>query len=147
METRVAMVTGGNRGIGFEICRQLAKRGGLRVVLTARDETKGGAAAQKLRDEGLDVECCPLDVTSERSVRALADHLAATHQRCDILVNNAGIMADPRGSRVPDSRLQTWRETLETNLIGPLIIIQALVPLMKKHRYGRIVNLSSGQGQ
>lgn len=147
MDKRVAVVTGGNRGIGFEICRQLAKRGSLRVVLTARDETKGGAAAKKLRDEGLDVECRPLDVTSERSVRALADHLAATHQRCDILVNNAGVMADPRGSRVLDSRLQTWRETLNTNLIGPLMIIQALVPLMKKHRYGRIVNLSSGQGQ
>jgi NAD(P)-dependent dehydrogenase (short-subunit alcohol dehydrogenase family) len=147
MDKRVAVVTGGNRGIGFEICRQLARRDDVRVVLTARDKAKGTAAAKKLREERLDVEACQLDVTSERSVRALADHLAATHQRCDILVNNAGIMADPRGSRVLDSRLQTWRETLETDLIGPLLLIQALVPLMKRHGYGRIVNLSSGQGQ
>jgi len=144
---RVAVVTGGNRGIGLEICRQLAKRGGVRVVLTARDEAKGRAAANKLRDEGLDVESSPLDVTSERSVKALADHLAGTLKRGDVLVNNAGILADPRGSRVLDSRVATYREALETNLIGPLMLIQALVPLMKSHGYGRIVNLSSGQGQ
>ena len=144
---RVAVVTGANRGIGFEICRQLARRGGMRVVLTARNEAKGGAAAKKLRSDGLDVDSHVLDVADEASIRALAGWLEATCKRCDVLVNNAGIMADPRGSRVLDSRLQTWRETLETNLIGPLILIQALVPLMKKHRYGRIVNLSSGQGQ
>jgi NAD(P)-dependent dehydrogenase (short-subunit alcohol dehydrogenase family) len=144
---RVAVVTGGNRGIGFEICRQLARRGGIRVVLTARDETQGGAATKKLRGDGLDVDFHVLDVTSEGSIRTLAGWLEATCKRCDVLVNNAGIMADPRGSRVLDSRLQTWRDTLETNVIGPLLLIQALVPLMKKHRYGRIVNLSSGQGQ
>lgn len=144
---RVAVVTGANRGIGFEICRQLAKRGGMRVVLTARDETQGGAATKKLRGDGLDVDFHVLDVTSEGSIRTLAGGLEATCKRCDVLVNNAGIMADPLGSRVLDSRLQTWRDTLETNLIGPLLLIQALVPLMKKHRYGRIVNLSSGQGQ
>jgi NAD(P)-dependent dehydrogenase (short-subunit alcohol dehydrogenase family) len=77
----------------------------------------------------------------------LADWLAATHGRCDILVNNAGIVADPRGSRVLDSKLATYRETLDTNLLGPLLLAQALVPLMKKNRYGRIVNISSGQGQ
>ncbi len=146
-DRRVAVVTGANRGIGFEICRQLARRGGIRVVLTARDETKGNAAAKKLGDEGLEVEYRPLDVTSERSVRALADGVTESYGRCDVLVDNAGIMADPRGSRVLDSRLQAWRETLETNLVGPLLLIQALVPLMKKHRYGRIVNMSSGQGQ
>ncbi len=146
-DRRVAVVTGANRGIGFEICRQVAKRGDFRVVLTARDEKKGGAAAKQLRDEGLEVELHPLDVTSERSVRALAAWVETNCKRCDVLVNNAGIMADPRGSRVLDSRLQAWRETLETNLVGPLLLIQALVPLMKKHRYGRIVNMSSGQGQ
>jgi NAD(P)-dependent dehydrogenase (short-subunit alcohol dehydrogenase family) len=147
MDRRVAVVTGGNRGIGFEICRQLARRGGLRVVLTARDATKGGEAAKKLRDEGLDVDFHALDVANGESIRAFAGWLESTRKRCDVLVNNAGVMADPRGSRVLDSRLQTWRETLDTNLIGPLMMIQALVPLMKKRRYGRIVNLSSGQGQ
>ena len=119
----------------------------MRVVLTARDEARGNAAAKKLRGDGLDVDFCVLDVMNVASIRALAGWVEATHKRCDVLVNNAGIMADPRGSRVLDSRLQTWRDTLETNLIGPLLLIQALVPLMKKNGYGRIVNVSSGQGQ
>ncbi len=147
MVTRVAVVTGANRGIGFEICRQLGRHGGVRVVLTARDATKGNAAARKLRDEGLGVEFHPLDVTSEPSVKTFAGWLEATCKRCDILVNNAGVMLDPRGSRVLDSKVKTYHDTLETNLIGPLLLIQALAPLMKKNGYGRIVNLSSGQGQ
>jgi len=144
---RVAVVTGANRGIGLEICRQLGRRSGIRVFLTARDGTKGNAAAQKLRDEGLDMEFYPLDVTNEQSVTTFAGWLEATCKRCDVLINNAGVMADPRGSRVLDSRPATYRETLETNLLGPLMLIQALVPLMRKGGYGRIVNVSSGQGQ
>ena len=144
---RIAVVTGANRGIGFEICRQLAKLGGIRVVLTARDGAKGQAAAKKLRGEGLDVESHVLDVTSEAGIRAFAGWMTGDHKRCDILVNNAGVMIDPRGSRVLDSTLETWRETLDTNLIGPLLLMQTLAPIMKKNRYGRIVNMSSGQGQ
>ena len=147
MDKRVAVVTGGNRGIGFEICRQLAKRGDVKIVLTARDEKKGNAAAKKLRGDGLEADFHVLDVTDEASIHALAGWLETSCKRCDVLVNNAGIMADPRGSRVLDSRLETWHDTLATNLIGPLLLIQALVPLMKKHGYGRIVNMSSGQGQ
>lgn len=147
MGKRVAVVTGGNRGIGLEICRQLAKRPGIRVVLTGRDEAKAKTAAKKLREEGLEVDSHPLDVTSEMSVKTFAGWLADTCKRCDILVNNAGVLLDPRSSRVLDSRGETWRDTLETNLLGPLRMIQALAPLMKKNRYGRIVNVSSGQGQ
>jgi len=147
MDKRVAVVTGANRGIGLEICRQLARRQDLRVVLTARNEAKGSAAAQKLRDEGLDVEFYPLDVTSEQSVKTFADWLEGTCKRCDILVNNAGIVADPRGSRFLDSKLAIYRQALDTNVFGPLLLAQALVPFMKKNRYGRIVNISSGQGQ
>jgi NAD(P)-dependent dehydrogenase (short-subunit alcohol dehydrogenase family) len=147
MDKRVAVVTGGNRGIGLEICRQLAKQGGIRVVLASRDGKKGEAAAQLLRDEKLDVESHVLDVTREVSVRTFADWLEGGHKRCDILVNNAGVMLDPRGSRVLDSKVKTYHDALETNLIGPLMMIQALAPLMKKNGYGRIVNVSSGQGQ
>jgi NAD(P)-dependent dehydrogenase (short-subunit alcohol dehydrogenase family) len=146
-DQRIAVVTGGNRGIGFEICRQLAKRGGVRVILAARDEKKGNAAAKKLRGDGLEVDFHVLDVADEASIAALAGWLETTCKRCDVLVNNAGIMADPRSSRVLDSRLETWRETLATNLMGPLLLIQALAPLMKRSGYGRIVNISSGQGQ
>ena len=147
MDKRIAVVTGGNRGIGLEIARQLARQPGIRVVLTAREEAKARAAAKKLRDEGLEVDSHPLDVTSEMSVKTFAGWLESACKRCDILVNNAGVMLDPRGSRVLDSKLVTWRDTLETNLVGPLLLAQALAPLMKRNGYGRIVNVSSGQGQ
>ncbi len=146
MDKRIALVTGANRGIGFEICRQLAKRG-LHVVLASRDAARGRAAAGVLRGEGLEVETRTLDVTSARSIKALAAWVAKRHGRLDVLVNNAGILIDPRGSRFLDSKVKTYRDTLETNLFGPLILCQALAPLMRKNGYGRIVNLSSGQGQ
>jgi NAD(P)-dependent dehydrogenase (short-subunit alcohol dehydrogenase family) len=147
MDKRVAVVTGANRGIGLGIARQLARRGDVQVVLTSRDEAKGRVAANQLRGEGLEVDFHVLDVTSERSVKTFAGWLESTCKRCDILVNNAGVMLDPRGSRVLDSKVKTYHDALETNLIGPLMMIQALAPLMKKNGYGRIVNVSSGQGQ
>ena len=146
MITRVAVVTGGNRGIGFEICRQLAQQG-IGVVLTSRDAKKGEAACKTLRDAGLPVEFHKLDVTSVRGISALTAYLEKQYSRLDILVNNAGVLLDPKGSRFMNSRIETYRETLETNLFGPLLLCQALVPLMQKNGYGRIVNLSSGLGQ
>ena len=143
---RVAVVTGANRGIGFEICRQLARRG-LTVVLTSRSAAKGRAAVKALRDDGQEVDYHVLDVTSPVSIKVLAAYLAERYGRLDVLVNNAGVMLDPRGSRVLDAKPQTFRGTLETNFFGPLQLAQGLVPLMKKNHYGRIVNLSSGQGQ
>ena len=143
---RIALVSGGNRGIGFEICRQLARHG-VSVVLTARDAAKGKAAVKALHAEGLEVEFHRLDVTSCRSIRACVAAVAERRGRIDVLVNNAGVMLDPRGSRFLDSKLDTYRDTLEANLFGPLQLAQAVVPLMKANRYGRIVNLSSGLGQ
>lgn len=143
---RIAVVTGGGRGIGFEICHQLGQSG-CTMVLTARDAKKGEAAAAKLRAEGSDVRFHVLDVTSAKSIAALAAFLENEFGGVDILVNNAGIMIDPRGSRLADSDLKTFRATLETNTLGPLALTQALLPLMKKRNYGRIVNLSSGLGQ
>ena len=113
MTGKVAIVTGANRGIGFEICRQLAQQG-VHVVLTSRDAAKGGAAFKKLRDAGLPVTFHQLDVTSASSIAALAAFVTAEFGRIDILINNAGIMIDPRGSRLLDSRLETYRDTLET---------------------------------
>jgi NAD(P)-dependent dehydrogenase (short-subunit alcohol dehydrogenase family) len=146
MSPRIAVVTGANRGIGFEICRQLARKG-VNVVLTARDESKGLQATERLQSQRLNVIYHPLDVTDPAAVRRLARYLEATHGRCDILVNNAGILVDKRGSRVLDSAVETFRRTMETNVYGPLMLTQALVPLMRRHRYGRVVNLSSGLGQ
>lgn len=146
MDRRVAVVTGGNKGIGFEICRQLARKG-LRVILTSRDSSKGEEAMQRLRKQGLDVAYHPLDVDSDESVRRLLERLEKDVGRADVLVNNAGILIDRRATSVLKEPLQTFRRTFETNFFGALRMCQALVPLMRRNHYGRIVNLSSGLGQ
>lgn len=146
MDKRLAVVTGGNKGIGFEVCRQLARKG-LRVVLTSRDEARGHQAWGALQKEGLDVLFHRLDVTEKRSVAAIAKYLEGEHDRVDVLVNNAGILLGKYDTSVLDEEESLFRDTLETNFYGALRMSQALVPLMQKHRYGRVVNLSSGLGQ
>ena len=144
-QDRVAVVTGANRGIGFEICRQLAKKK-VKVILIARDEAKGKAACKKLQAEGLDVFFHQFDVTDHRSIAKLAEFIQKEHRRMDALVNNAGIFidGDKLGINVDPG---TVRRTMETNAFSPLFLSQALIPLMKGQRYGRIVNVSSGLGQ
>ena len=93
------------------------------------------------------MEFHPLDVTNASSIDALAAFLREKFEGVDILVNNAGVLLDPRGSRLLDSKIEIYRDTFETNVLGPLQLTQALLPLMKKRSYGRIVNVSSGQGQ
>lgn len=146
---RVALVTGANKGIGFEIGRQLA-RAGLSVILTARDPAKGEKAAKELSGEGLDVAFEPLDVASETSIRVLAERVAKSRGRLDALVNNAGIFLDKdedAAGMALSAKVDTIRRTMETNVYGPLLLSQAFVPLMEKGGYGRIVMLSSGLGQ
>jgi NAD(P)-dependent dehydrogenase (short-subunit alcohol dehydrogenase family) len=140
----IALVTGANRGIGFEICRQLTRRG-IRVLLTARDEGKGQEASARLTRDGLDVQFRQLDVTDQGSVRGLVASVEAEFGRVDILVNNAGIYPDEGVSGLTID-LDTVRRTMEVNAYGPLRLCQALVPLMRRHRYGRIVNVSSALG-
>jgi NAD(P)-dependent dehydrogenase (short-subunit alcohol dehydrogenase family) len=143
---RIAVVTGGNKGIGFEICRQLAARG-INVVLTARSRRRGAQAARTLQGEGLNVIFHPLDVTVPAEVQALARYLDAAHGRCDVLVNNAGIALDRYSMSVLDTPPRLFLDTLDTNFYGPLRLCQALMPMMLRKRYGRVVNLSSGLGQ
>ena len=143
---RVAVVTGGNRGIGLEICRQLAARG-LRVVLTARDAAKGEAAARELAKAGGEVGFHRLDVTDAGQVKVLARWLDDTFGGADVLVNNAGILPEGRGRGVLAVDPAVFRATHETNVMGPLMLCQALVPGMVARGYGRVVNLSSGLGQ
>ena len=146
MDKRLAVVTGANKGIGYEICRQLARKG-LRVVLTSRDAEKGGQARNKLEMEGIDVLHHQLDVTDPANVTAIAQHIESEYGRVDVLVNNAGISIDNRSTSVLKEKEETFRTTLETNFYGALRMCQALVPLMQKNHYGRVVNLSSGLGQ
>ncbi|YAF94201.1 MAG: SDR family oxidoreductase [Nodularia sp. CChRGM 3473] len=145
---KVAVVTGGNRGLGLEASRQLAKKG-YQVVLTSRDEAKGNAAAQQLQAEGLDVISYPLDVTSDESSRKLAKFIRQRFGKLDVLVNNAGIYIDAQASEnsIFNAKIDTLQKTIETNVYGVLRVTQALIPLMKKQNYGRVVNVSSGMGQ
>ena len=146
MDRKIAVVTGANRGIGFEICRQLAAKG-ISVVLTSRDEAKGRMAVAKLRSQGLEIEFYQLDVTDVSGIQRLGGFLERKYGAADILVNNAGIMADAKGTGMLGVQLQIIRTTMETNVYGPLILCQVLIPLMRKKNYGRIVNISSGLGQ
>jgi len=144
-EMRVALITGGNRGIGLEVCRQLGRLG-YKVILTSRDEEKGQAKAAKLIGEGLDVIAHPLDVTSEESILTLREFVVQKFHRLDVLVNNAGIYLDRDRSVISLDR-DTLLQTLETNTFGALRMCQVFIPLMKKNHYGRVVNVSSGMGQ
>jgi len=149
-DKRIAVVTGANRGIGFEICRQLAQKEDLHVVLTSRTKEKGKAACEQLKKQGLDVSYYELDVTDFNEVMRFRDWLKKEQSRLDILVNNAGILIDaqnPQGSSVFSAELSDVRKTIETNTLGPLFLSQTLIPLMRRNTYGRIVNLSSGMGQ
>jgi NAD(P)-dependent dehydrogenase (short-subunit alcohol dehydrogenase family) len=140
----VIVVTGGNRGIGLEICRQLAQRGA-QVVLTARNREAGEEAVQKLEAQGLTARFFPLNVTDAKSVTALRDFLQSTIGRLDVLINNAGINP-PEGSSGLDVKPEIVRTTLETNTLGPLHLAQVLVPLLKRSSAARIINVSSGLG-
>jgi len=152
---KVAVVTGGNRGIGLEISRQLAAKG-FHVLLTARSAAKGSAAARSLQRAGLDVGFHKLDVTDTASIGRLASYIRKKYGRVDVLVNNAGIYLDgggwdASGESISESALSESvdkvRTTMETNLLGPYQLCQALLPMMAKRRDGRVVNVSSGSGQ
>ena len=141
----IVAVTGGNRGIGFEICRQLAARGA-RVLLAARKTAAGTAAIEKLAKENLSAEFYPLDVTDGKSIAALRDVLKDRWGHLDVLINNAGIIAKGEDDALKVD-LATIRATLETNTLGPLHLAQELVPLLKRSKSGRIINMSSGMGE
>ena len=134
---RVAVVTGGNRGLGPEIARQLAAQG-ITVVLTARDEAKANAAAEELQSEGLDIHAKPLDVTKSEDISELSKFLSEKFGRLDILINNAGV-----GEKQKDSTADEFRDITEANLVGPYAVIEGLLPLLRASSAGRIVNQSS----
>jgi NAD(P)-dependent dehydrogenase (short-subunit alcohol dehydrogenase family) len=142
--TRLALVTGGNRGIGFEVCRQLAQRG-FTVVLTARDLEKARAAAVKIKSVG-QVEPAALDVSNADSIKRAAAEISKQHDHLDILINNAGINYDTWETAENADLDGTVAETIKTNLLGPWCVCQAFLPLLRKSRAARIVNVSSESG-
>ena len=143
---KIAIVTGGNRGIGREIARQLMKSD-LLVVIGCRSEPKCAMAADDLQKEGGHVAGLQLDVNDTRSVRRFIEHVEKAHGKPSILVNNAGVYPEETDATVEDTPTSVWRETFETNLFGAVRMCRETIPLMKKLRFGRIVNISSGLGQ
>jgi NAD(P)-dependent dehydrogenase (short-subunit alcohol dehydrogenase family) len=143
-DTRTALISGANKGIGFEIARQLGGAG-LHVLLGARDPALGAAAAAKLTAEGLTVRCIHLDLGQSATLTAAAAEIAAEHGRLDVLVNNAGITdrADGPPSKASEAAV---RHVFETNFFGTLAVTQAMLPLLRRSISGRIVNVSSGLG-
>jgi NAD(P)-dependent dehydrogenase (short-subunit alcohol dehydrogenase family) len=136
---RVALVSGGNRGIGLEVCHQLDERG-YTVVMGSRDGEKGRIAA-----EGLEWNVIPqqLDVADAGSVDRMAAFIEEEFGQLDILVNNAGISND-EGQRGVDADLDRVKESLEANLFGAWRLCEMAIPLMRRNGYGRIVNVSTG---
>lgn len=140
---RTALVTGGNRGIGKEVCRQLAQRD-VHVVLASRSLTDGEEAARELRDRGHEsITVMTLDVSSQASVTACATELSKRGIGIDVLVNNAAVCPD---GGVLDIEDETIEAALRTNLAGPFWLARAFVPAMVRAGYGRVVNVSSGWG-
>jgi NAD(P)-dependent dehydrogenase (short-subunit alcohol dehydrogenase family) len=139
---KIALVTGANKGIGFEVTRQLATKG-FRVFVGARNETAGRAAAKKIGEAATFLK---LDVSDEASVRKAAAEMAKETERLDVLVNNAGIIVDGDNAILKTTARQI-EETFRTNTIGPLLMAQAFHSLLAKSEAPRIVNVSSGGGQ
>jgi NAD(P)-dependent dehydrogenase (short-subunit alcohol dehydrogenase family) len=136
---RVALVSGGNRGIGLEVCRRLAEEG-LTVILGSRNEERGRRAAEGLSGE---VVVRQLDVADAGSVERLAASVESDFGRLDVLVNNAAISNDD-GQSGAEADLERVREALEANLFGAWRLCEAAIPYMRRERYGRIVNVSTG---
>jgi NAD(P)-dependent dehydrogenase (short-subunit alcohol dehydrogenase family) len=141
---KTALVTGANKGIGFEVARQLARQG-FRVFLGARNEKAGRAAAEKLREDG-DVIFLKIDISDANSIRAAAEDLSRQNDRLDVLVNNAGILLDEDKSALTVTP-EIFETTLRTNTLGPWLVAQAFAALLEKSQAPRIVNVSSGGGQ
>jgi NAD(P)-dependent dehydrogenase (short-subunit alcohol dehydrogenase family) len=143
--TTIALITGANKGIGFETARLLGARG-ITVLAGARDEAKGLEAERLLRADGADVRYLALDVTDEKSVRQAAEQIEDDYGLLDILVNNAGIARGDGAGLPSQTTLATLRKVIETNVFGVVTVTNAMLPLLRQAPAARIVNVSSEVG-
>jgi NAD(P)-dependent dehydrogenase (short-subunit alcohol dehydrogenase family) len=142
-ETRTALVTGANKGIGYEIAAGLGALG-YRVGVGARDRDRLGTAVEELRAAGVDAFGVPLDVTDDRSAAAAAELVEREAGRLDVLVNNAGLS---QGAPIDEMPLELWNQGLAVNLTGPFLCARAAMRIMKRQRGGRIINIGSVSAQ
>ena len=144
MTSRICLVTGANKGVGFHTARALAAAGH-QVLVGARNPQRGQAAAAELQGEGLDATFVPLDVTDQTSVDAAAKRIDEDHGHLDVLVNNAGISRD-RPHDPTDMPVTALREVYETNVFGVVAVTNAMLPLLHRSADAVIGNVSSGLG-
>jgi NAD(P)-dependent dehydrogenase (short-subunit alcohol dehydrogenase family) len=140
-DSRIALVTGANKGIGYEIARALAGQG-ITVLLGCRDPSRGQAAAERIGSAAAALE---LDVTRRATIDAAARQIQSSYQRLDILINNAGVSLEPR-AKPSEVDLERVKAVYETNVFGVIAVTQALLPLLRASTAGRIVNISSSLG-
>ncbi|QRG70624.1 SDR family oxidoreductase [Brevibacillus choshinensis] len=143
-ERKVALVTGGNRGIGYELVKQLALKG-FQVILTSRDSETGHEAAQKLKVSTLDVSFVQMDVDSQESIRQAAITVSECFGRLDVLINNAGVYLD-ENEKLMEMEPSILEATMATNFFGAYHVIRSFMPIMEKQGYGRVINVSSEYG-
>ncbi len=141
----IALITGGNRGLGLATARRLA-RDCSRVIITSRDAAAGEDAAERLTREGFTATAITMDVTDADSVRKAAAQVDRDFGRVDVLVNNAGILPEFTNDAAEIVDLAMFEQTFATNLLGPVAVIEAFLPLVRRSTAGRIVNVSSTMG-
>jgi NAD(P)-dependent dehydrogenase (short-subunit alcohol dehydrogenase family) len=144
MTKKIVFITGANKGIGYEVARQLAAQEFV-VLLGARDPQRGTAAAQKLSAEG-EVYFIPIDVADEQSIAAAAEMVSKQWGKVDVLVNNAGISEYPAKIQPSDVEPSLFKKIFETNVIGAFTVIYHFLPLLKQSKTAQIVNISTTQG-
>ncbi|MFE5428180.1 SDR family NAD(P)-dependent oxidoreductase [Peribacillus simplex] len=143
-DTKVALVTGGNRGIGYELVKQLALEG-FKVILTSRDPIIGHKIAKKLKKSDLDVSFLVMDVNNHESILQAAITVNERYGRLDVLINNAGVYLD-EDKKLVAMDPSILEKTMETNFFGVYHVIRSFIPIMEKQGYGRIINVSSEYG-
>jgi NAD(P)-dependent dehydrogenase (short-subunit alcohol dehydrogenase family) len=143
-DIKVALVTGGNRGIGYELVKQLAQKG-FKVILASRDSEMGHEVAQKLKESNLDVSLLVMDVNNQESIRQAAITVNERYGKLDVLINNAGVYLEENKKLVAMDP-SILEKTMVTNFFGVYHVIRSFIPLMEKQGYGRIINVSSEYG-
>lgn len=144
---KIALISGANKGIGFETARQLGAKG-VHVLIGARNATSGQDAVKTLQDEGYKADYIELDVSKEDSVKEAAKAVTEKYGKLDILVNNAGVNPEPALGMFSFEQLSldVMMDTYQTNVFGPFMMIREFLPLLRKSDAGRIVNVSSTLG-